>query len=125
VGPLDRPGGPVTVTMNINAMVAEVLAIGRRVEADQRVGALMYKLGHADGFAAGYRCGERDDSALWCWALGLVQKCALMLTHKEMVRRRAEDPIAPCPVKCGRCSRCVRAHAWQANGHDYPGDGGR
>lgn len=107
-------------------MVAAADAIFARVEADQRAVADAFRLGYQTGHADGYVAGEKDDSWWWCWTLGIAKRHAKMVPHNELCRRRAEDPTDGCPTRCGKCSACVRAHAWQANGQaDYLGDGGR
>ena len=93
----DRPAttapltGPVRVAPapDIARMHRQAAAIFARVEADQRADGLMYQLGRADGFAAGFAAGEALEASLWSWALGIARRHALMVTHAELVRRRA------------------------------------
>jgi len=106
-------------------MVAEAERIFRRVEMDQARDAMLIRLGMAIGDERGYWRGERDECGRWEWALGIARKHALMVTHAELVRRQPDDCQKPCPVHCGRCSRCVRSDAVRRQGGDHPGDGGR
>ncbi len=113
-------------TTDFAAMAAEAERIFKRVKMDQARDAVLIRLGIAIGDERGYQRGERDECGRWEWALGIAKRHSLMVTHAVLTRRRNEDPTEPCPTRCGRCSRCVRAHAWQASGgRDYPGDGGR
>ncbi len=82
-------GATVARRPDIQQMQRQATAIFARVEADQRADDLMYQLGRLAGDEAGYRRGETDEAARWCWAFGLLRRVALGPSHAELVRRRA------------------------------------
>ncbi len=95
--------------------------IFRRVEADllrdQLTSTLAWRAGHDSGV------DESDDRDAESWAkmADWLRRSANSPSYDELCRRRGEDPTDPCPVHCGRCSRCVRADAVRRNGGDWGG----
>jgi len=112
-------------TTDFAAMAAAADAIFARVAADQRADDLMYQLGYQAGHDSGVDESDDRDAESWAKMAAWLRRSANSPSYDELCRRRGEDPTDPCPTRCGRCSRCVRSRAWQANGQaDYPGAGG-
>lgn len=102
-------------------MQRQAAAIFARVEADQRADEEAHRFGRACGRAEGWVEGAEDTDQVWMNAFGIIRRVAEGPTHAELVRRRADDCREPCPVHCGRCSRCIRADAVHRQGGDWPG----
>jgi hypothetical protein len=86
---------------------------------------LAYQIGYGAGHDAGWHAGADWYAQRVEEWLGLPRQVLKSPTHAELEKRR-QPSNDPCSIKCGRCSRCIRAAAAARNlakhgSPDYPG----
>ncbi|GAA5048307.1 hypothetical protein HNP84_000208 [Thermocatellispora tengchongensis] len=105
------------------AALAQLLAalddIETRVHRAYRDG---YHDGHAAGWDIGHAHAHEHIAAEWAHYAARIRA---VTRHRTLAERAALDDAAargePCPARCWRCSRCIRAHAVHRHGGDYLG----
>lgn len=101
------------------ALLAALDATERRVADAYRAG---YRDGHRTGWEIGYAHAHEEVAAAWSEVAAKVHAAAGQRTPADHAAMDASAAAGdPCPARCGRCSRCIRAHAVQRHGGDYPG----
>lgn len=116
---LTRTAVRVAPGPDILRMQSVSAAIFARVEADQRADEEGFRFGRQCGRAEGWVEGAADTDWVWMNTFGVIRRVAEGPSHAELVRRRADDCREPCPVHCGRCSRCIRADYLRRQGGNW------
>jgi hypothetical protein len=84
-----------------------------------------FDLGRAAGYQAGWLAG-RDEEAIAWQAIVTGYSALIDQPTRDGLARRRRPIDDPCQVRCGRCSRCIRAQAVASNlsrygRPDFPG----